>query len=921
MFEVYKYRINNFDNIFENNFERGSYDLRMSETDVLIPQSGEVQLAKPAPYSTHENVEFTDADPGNEYMLDDYVDVTRTLQDSDDAALGDFFSRPLKIGSFQWSSSTTLSEDLNPWNMYFTNPRVVNRISNYKLLRANLKVKIMINGTQFHYGRLLAAYEPLASFNQGAPIAGLVRQDLVRASQLPHIFLDPTSSTGGQLDLPFFYHKNYVEISASLWNELGTLYIRELNALKHANGAVDPITVSVFAWAENVSLSVLTSTEPNTLVPQAGETKKKNPTKTTQGKSKKKTKTTPGMSAPKPTGANKETHEANTSGVVSGPATAVAKVAGALKVVPWLTPFATATEMAANTTASIAKIFGYSRPTVTVDPEPFKPHAISSLATTTTPDGCDKLTVDNQQELALDTRIAGAGAEDPLSIKSIASRESYLTTFVWERQDAPETLLWNCRVQPCVWEESGTGKQKAFHFPACAVAALPFEYWTGSMTFRFQIVKSNFHKGRIKLVYDPNYMKSNEYNTNYLHIIDITEKTDFSVTIGNGQEYTLLERKSPRTDSKTECYSTTAYTSRDKGNGVLGVYVVNEMAVPNTDINNDIEINVFVKMEDDFEVFVPVDEFSTFTYGMPPSPTVRNEDNPWLDPQAGEISPAEESPTEVPPAAFSADAQDNEPIQEESCGLGPSTQDNDELVNKVFTGEAIESLRPLLKRYNLWNAVGPLDSFDTVISGRLAMFPYYRGYVPGAVYTDDNSGQPYNFCNTTLMHYVTQCFAGWRGSTRWKILPRGTMDYSQIYVQRTPEERNDGSGVYYLNVVAPETPNNRSNRSRNIVRTNVIDNQNPFPGMNGSSYRTSLINPVAEFEMPFYSRNRFFPGKRLNYTDSAPEIECFDFRIFTKGTLSTNFDMHVAAGDDFQVFMWTGMPRMYFELAPPIASD
>jgi hypothetical protein len=875
------------------------------ETPMLQNQSGEIDVTQSAPYKQEENVEFTDADPGYEYNVEDYVDPTRTLQDSDDASLQNFFSRPLKVASYQWTTTSTFGEVLDPWRTYWENPRVANRIANYKLLRCKMRLKIVVNGTQFHYGRAIAAYEPLEAYNQTSPVTSLIRADIVRASQLPHIFIDPTSSQGGEIELPFFFHKNYLNIPGSEWRDMGLLYLREVNELKHANGATNPVTVSVFAWAEDVSFSVLTSREQNTLDPQAGEKpkpKKKKQTTTTTGAKGPKKKVAPGMSQPN------ETQEANASGMISGPATAVAKVAGALKAVPFLTPFATATEMAANTTAGIAKLFGYSRPTVTVDPEPFKPFAISSLATTTTPDGCEKLTVDDKQELTLDTRIAGVGSEDPLSIKSIASRESWLTSFTWGVGDAPETLLWNCRVSPVLWKESGTGPGKAYHLPACAAAALPFEFWSGSMTFRFQVVKSNFHKGRIKLVYDPEFLASNEYNTNYLHIIDITEKTDFSITIGHGQEKTLLRHLLPGLDGLTEGYSTTVYSSKGPGNGVLGVYIVNELAVPNTTINNDIEINVFVSMGDDFEVYVPVDDIMNYQF-------YRSSDAPQaLDNQSGEVSP-----TSTENVAFVADEQDNMPVQLDDCELGPGMQDDADL-NKVYTGEAIESFRPLLKRYNLWNIIGPPDSNDAIIFGRWSMFPYYRGYVPGAV-NETDPGDDYNYCNSTLLHWVTMGFQGWRGSIRWKFLPRGDFSYCDTYVQRHPHLANDSQASYNFGSAVPFAASNANRRSRKAVKTNTVPTQTPTMGMNGHSFRSGAVNRNVEFEMPFYNDERFYPGKQVDYTSAVLGVETFDFRVFCKGTANAaEVDVHVAAGDDFQVYMWTGMPRIYYEVGPPLAA-
>ena len=62
--------------------------------------------------------------------------------------------------------------------------------------------------------------------------------------------------------------------------------------------------------------------------------------------------------------------------------------------------------------------------------------------------------------------------------------------------------MWNARVNPCLWQEDANG---AIVLPPCAIAALPFRYWNGSMKFRFQVVCSTFHKGRLEIRFDPGF--------------------------------------------------------------------------------------------------------------------------------------------------------------------------------------------------------------------------------------------------------------------------------------------------------------------------------------------------------------------------------------------------------------------------------
>lgn len=824
-------------------------------------QTSDNTIMKLAGDQKQENVKFSDQIDPYMYDVDSFVDPTRKLQDSNDSSLQNFFSRPIKIAEEEWATSTALTLTINPWTLYFANPRVSNRLSNFNLMRSKLHVKVVINGNGFQYGRAMVSYLPFDIYDPLSSNAALVSEDLVQASQQPRIFLDPTTSQGGELVLPFYNYWNYCSIPETQWDELGELYFRSLNTLKHANGASDVVTISVFAWAEDLEMSVLTSVDQNNIVPQSGD----------------------------------EVEEVNKTGVISGPATAVAKVAGALTSVPYISPFAQATEMTAKTTASVAKLFGYCKPPVTKNPEPYKPYIASSLALTNTGDGLGKMTVDEKQELTIDPRIAGLGGADPLNIKEIAKRESYLTTFAWNIGTSPETLLWNSFVDPVLWAENA-GPPTSFHFPACAMAALPFKYWTGTMRFRFQIVCSAFHKGRLKVVYDPNYFASNEYNTNYLTIVDIADKTDFTVEVANGQQYTTLTHALPGVNAVSEIYSTTPYIAPPlprRSNGVLGVYVVNELTTPNSTINNDIEINVFVSMGDDFEVFVPDDHFQYFV----------------AKPQSGmEIVP--ESQNTAEPSA---------PQQEDAEKLGPKKSDNSE-INMVFTGESIASFRTMLKRYNLWTSISPKTSVDSSLTGRYSAYPFLRGNVSGAVHTTTLAA-PYNFCNTVLVHWVTWAYSGWRGSLRYKWLPRGRLESSEkptLYVQRHPI----GEAEYVRSDFSPQSFSTDSQAAASaIVSLNAggIPTANaPFGGAKGQVYSSGYLNPAIEFEVPYYSPLRFTPGKEEDHTGINLFNEGYDFFLQCDASDSTAWDIHVACGEDFQTYFFTGLPRLYYEPSPPL---
>lgn len=815
--------------------------------------------------SQHQNVYFSDQTPQWDYTVDSMPDPTFNIADSDDADLGNFFSRPVKIRSYSWGTGSTLFETFNPWQEFFENPRVINRITNFNLLRCKLKVRIMINGNGFHYGRAIASYIPLHNLDAFTKDRIFFIQDVVAASQRPHVYLDPTTSQGGTFTLPFCWYENALSIPDQEWREMGDIKIHGLQPLKHANGATDQVIVSVFAWAEDVSLSIPTANEPGALSPQMGE-----------------------IFTPQ---AKKVKDEYGT-GPISRPAATIAKVAGALSTIPGIAMYARATAMAATAVSGIASMFGYSRPVTLADIEPYKPTYLGNMANTNVPDTSQKLTLDAKQELTVDPRVMGLGSVDEMTIKSIAQRESFLTQFGWDVADPAETLLWNSEVSPVLWNVlSGT----EIHMPACCFAALPFRRWRGSMKFRFQIVASSFHKGRLKITYDPSYPLTNEYNTNYTYIIDLAKERDFTVQIGWGHEKSLINHRNPIQDPVPYSTSALGADPLNEANGIISVYVVNDLTVPNSTTNNDIGVNVFVSACDDFEVF---------------DPDSRNiEDLTWFQPQMGEIfSPqmAEIGGESMNQPDADLTKREDEPMKEEpSQTMAPTLSDQDH-TSCVYYGDPITSFRQCLKRYNYHSAVAPALTSVSLLKLRNSNFPYYRGYAPGAVHETivPAPATPYNYCKMTLLNYVTPAFTCRRGGLRWKYFRTGGSLQETALMQVSRDASN--VGVYDQQETAVITQGSGTRFDR--VRQAEVLLPHTWDGAVATSTRQ---NPVIEAEIPFYTNVRFFPAKQANLTGSGVGFQTYHWLSTVWESATSDYALihsYVSVGEDFNLGFFTGAP-------------
>lgn len=793
-------------------------------------------------------------------------DVTRDVGITDDTTLAKFFERPVFTNSYLWTPGAgVFGQTFNPWSVFFNGSRVINRISNFNLMQAKLNVKFMINGNSFYYGRLMADYHVLPTFDQLSDVNALDPLNLIAASQRLHVFLDPTTSLGGTLKLPFIWFQDTLNIPDADWASLGQVYLREINSLKHANADTSPIEIVVSIWAEDVKLSVPTVINPSTLVAQ----------------------------------------DEYGDSPISAMASTVADAAGMLSSIPMIGPYAKATSTIANAMGSMAKFFGFSRPIQIENSISVRPDLISSLALTDKEDACAKLTLDSKQELSVDPRIFGIQAADELVLSHIAQIPSYITTFTWPISGVTNNILWNTYVTPkCV--RTVTSR---LYIPACTFASLPFKYWRGTMRYRFQIVASAFHKGRLRFVYDPGFVSGLESNVSITRIVDLANERDFTIDISWGNENHYLQHSS--VDQTNFNTAAIAVANREFSNGVLGVYILNGLTAPSSLVNNDISINVFVSMCDDAEFAAPdsrdIDTitFAPLTGGPAPGFAALNIDESMLVEPAESVRRAEseyfvdESELEAQDEVSEIEPDSNTPMNMDSTEkilkcLPPADHTTD-----VYFGERVTSFRQVLKRY----AYHTSYKFPTTTLSYWNLtqknFPMYRGEVSTAI-TQKIGAIPYNFSQTTLLNYITPAYTGVRGSLRSKYLffsdVPSVNSQSIITRNNTPETVTNS-----LSAIAATNPSSFASAQVNLNT----------PTLAGSHAVSLLQNPTIEVEFPYYTNRRFDAARSITLSSAnSPDAT---HRIVTQfnATVHGGVARYISTGEDFQLFLFQGMPPYY----------
>lgn len=768
---------------------------------------------------------------------------------SRDDSLAKFFERPIVIATSTWTplQASPFTSILDPWSLFFGNKRVVNRVNNFALMRANLHVRFMINGNGFYYGRLMADYGPLPTNDQCSSYATLIAENAVQASQRLKVFIDPSDCCSVQLDLPFVYYKDAISPISAEWANLGRITVRELNGLKHANGSAQPINIQVMAWATDVHLALPTAVNSSALVTQAGE-------------------------------------DEYSSSPISTTATAVASVASKFSSAPIIGPYARATEMAARGAGAVAKMFGYSRPANISPLTTMRPTYVSPLAPTNAGDCPTKLAVDVKQELTVDPGIIGIQLEDELSIASIAARESFLTTFAWGTAGTAGDLLWNTYVTPHICRISGS----TYYQPACAFASLPFQFWRGKMRYRFQVVASGYHKGRLRLVWDPWYAATVEGNVQMTKIIDISEDRDVVVEIDWGQPMHYLNRSAGNARGTTT-YGTSARTAPtlDRFNGVLAVYVMNDLATPNSTVNNDVNVNVFVSCND-MEVGVPLGSFQRLSNQY--SVTV----------QAGED---ESSP-------MGEEAGCGTPAAEFTMGVD-GTSDQDAL---VYLGERVTSFRQLLKRYYYHSSFFVKNTSATVPglwTANLPDYPPYYGYNAATLHTTTTGAKKFNYTTNGIMHYLAPAFVGSRGAQRSKYVVSSNTGNE---VQSATVERGYTGVISIASAVVPlSTATTNSDFARIVNAAKASCSQ-------GAVITPPSKQNILEVEFPYYNNIRFDEARLIDSTSTLPQSTQSGTHtleiVLAPGTTPVTVDRYISTGEDFTFFWFQGCPPLDSLIAP-----
>lgn len=836
--------------------------VRQSEEVEVHPSTGNAGASE----ESQQTVNFIDEITGLQVGIPTPVDPVASTDEVSAADLKGFLSRPVRIDSFTWSetdASDIVKRTVYPWQAFFNDARIKYKLNNFGFIRCNLKVKVIINASPFYYGCMGMAYQPLENLTPSTIVLNNGQQTMIPFSQRPIVWMYAQDSAGGEMTLPFFYHKNWLKIGLSQhFQDMGQLDFLTYTTLQSANGAVGQgVTVQVYAWAEDVQLSA----------------------------------STVGLALQ-----SKETEYG--TGPVSAPATAIASAAGMLRSIPYIGKFMNATEIGARAVAGIASLFGYTNVPVIENTCPYQPRAFPMFASPEIGYPSEKLTLDPKNELSIDNSITGTDAYDPLAIDRLVQHESFLVRTTWATTNVTDDILFYSRVNPWMYRSTGTAVNSFVDFTPLAYVSRLFNDWRGDIIFRFKIIASPYHKGRLLIAFDPQGTAGtnlvNTTNTTsavYTQIVDLGDTNDVEIRVPYQQALAFLQTRQS-TDPANQQWSTSATPTwnavDDLDNGCIVLRVLTALTAP-----------------------VATAPVSILCY-------VRGADNMEF------ANPLRVDQTLVP---FMVQSVEQEVSQEgqQALAMGKGAEMAPHALYRVNFGECVRSLRPLLHRANyVWTQRDPTltgSTNTTIIKFTFGKLPPYGGFDPNGIHTATAivgvGTKKYNFTDQTPLHWILPAFIGYRGSGVWSF---NTCQYGANVMPSVRVSRIPG-----ISQVMSESTYTAAVTTRSQAASNLV--QNSVATASGTALTNQQTNAGLSVLCPNYNNYRFnstapgnttvAPNTGVSAYDGS-DYDNFEFEATVNSnaisTPAVAIEKYWHAGPDFNPVFFLNVPTRYVQPNYPV---
>lgn len=796
--------------------------------------------------------------------------------------LKNYFSRPVKVASYEWAEGTDIFKAFSPLRDYLINANISKKLESYPRLRATVNVEFVLNASPYQYGGVMFALKPLGgpysvdSRQYGGAYPKSIYTDDESISQmvmLPHVLIDPSTNSSAKLTCPFICPNEWWNVSSTAaYSEVdmaSEAFVCSVSVLRTCSAEVgNPIDIAAYVWLTDVELMGAT--------------------------------------------------QLNSGDELSSITGAVSAASHALSDVPVIGPVAKAAGVISGAATSVLKFFGFSHPVPKAPVHYVAMNPTTGMSVTQGSVAYDVLATDPGNEMAIGNAGLGYKAPDELTIASIASRLGFLGTGMWNPTDAIDKRLFASAVSPEVHMSSVSlgafsNPYTAHHMTPMSHLSAAFAYWRGDITFVVRFFPSRFHRGKIKLTFEPDgevvAAIATDTTRQLSKVIDISQDTtaEFTVPYMAATHWLrVLDDFKHASASEADLHfsfgaSTIGYDPEGH-NGVFRVDVLNKLSGPNA--VDGVPFSVFIKAAEGFEFARP-----------------KQINNMLSDVDPATINSADEQASDGVVVPTSTEA----------------------LPNLRYMGETIYSVREIIKRMCYYTTLKPPKISDPISAARIQTIMRRFPITPGVRATVDtrvrNRGDTANIsyalvANTYLSWFGT-AHLGMRGGAYWRFVPNdpSTSTTHALTVTRNVPEFDSTRAIHTAYGARDEFFGAKASTDESVPAYHTlyggaaIDDVVADPSSNGTSVSCMRVNPQNGVSVPMYSRNKFRSTNAVRgiSDEDTPLNDAHNDNILIQhdcqldGTAShrvPSVDAYVAAADDTSFVFYCGPPRMYFSDVP-----
>lgn len=619
------------------------------------------------------------------------LDSARTGVSQD---VNSFLSKPVSIASGNFTTSDTYAtfvwtNDGIPQSLIYAQPMWLNKLAGNMAFRATMHLSLQVNATRFQQGRYMLGWIPSGGGSQFNKFRRFHTASLALATQTPHVEIDLNCDSEATLIIPYVTAQGWASLdpaNSGTFGNNGSLFLAAYQPLAISTGTTN------CSWQLFCHFSDVEFCMP---APQASRGVRTHVRRKVR--------------------AQEVEQDSQNIGPISSGLSSISTAASSLSAIPFISSVAGPLSWATGVAAKVASAFGWSRPHNSEHAAIMQRFIVPKYTNADTSDNSAVLGATDCNGVEELPGFAGTDL-DEMSLSYLTSISAYFSKTTWTTSQAQGTLLTSFQLGPRgFYTSDATAGVTTYSLSPLSFFSSFFALYRGGIKLTCKIVKTEFHTGRLMVVFQP-YERGSGFpqtvtpaNSAYAHreILDVRYGNEFTL------EFPYMS---------TSSYRST--TGDDTAYGVVSIFVLNTLESP-PNVPTDITLLFEASAAKDFELAQPCD-----ILGQPTQIYV---------PQSGR------NVCEI--------------VSEK---IGGSTSGEDLAPSRLCIGERIMSIRQLVKRFS--------NNNDGDVPQVSAQFQIWNPFGNNISFLDTN-GIVNSITQADTLTWFSTCFALMRGGVRLKLVP------------------------------------------------------------------------------------------------------------------------------------------------------